>query len=609
MSRLLLFLAMLLLAMPVIQGQNWKRLIMQHQQAEQHMTNMQYGEAAGIYVKMLRELPESYNLKFMAGYSYLHTPGRTSEAIEYLEKASGNVSADSEPGSLRDEAAPVDCYLLLGVAYQRNYQFEEAAGAYRKYLELVPEDHYKYRLVQQYIRSIDNAKAFIAKPQSVEKRNLGRDINSDASNINAVLSGDGQTMAYTNVTGKGFDVYVVKMEKGRWGRPGNISRQLRRDYLLTSSLSYDGTELYLVYYLPDRSDIYHSVYEGGEWSRARRLGSPLNSRYNETHASISADGRTLYFTSNRPGGMGGLDIYRATLDERGRWRDVVNLGSEINTPFNEETPFLTTCGRYLFFSSEGHNSMGGYDVFYVDLEEPSKVNNPGYPVNCTGDNLFYFPVDNGRSGYISFWDSEGLGQKDIYFVSLTDEKEPFVAMDEVSEAERTDITGEVNGKVDLPVAPERIMPEYADEPPLFDRTYNVQYMALERALEAGTVNIHAGNGEYVLYGKDRFNRFVTPFFSTREEAGKILPLYIEKGYDDAFIRENTFAVNYTIQIAAMINFVGFDVFGAMPELFFARGPDRLFRYFWGFFETYEDAKLFLDEIRRMGFTDAFIRKL
>ncbi len=613
---------------------------MLHQQAEQLMTNMQYEEAATIYLRMLRELPGSYNLKFRIGYCYLYSFGRTGEAISYLEKASANVSFDSDPGSLRDEAAPADCFLLLGIAYQRNGQFDQAGDAYNRYMEIIPEDHYRQKLANQYLKSIENARSLMAGPLILEKSNLGREINSNASNVNAVLSGDGRTMAYTNITRRGFDVYIVRKEGERWGRPRNIGRQLRRDYLLTSGLSYDGNELYLVYYLPDASDIYHSVFEDGDWSRARRFGSPVNSRHNETHASVSADGLTLYFTSSRPGGFGGLDIYRATLDSRGRWRNVENLGPDINTPFNEDTPFITAEGNKLFFSSEGHNSMGGYDVFYVDLTSPSEVHNLGYPINNADDNIFYFPVDNGRTGYISFWDEQGFGQKDIYLVNIPDtgplvadldqdtpakaepylqdtlfvpdtiglpetyvsDEQPFVT--EVAEYEEDAYIPSTG--VD-PFVPVRIPLEYDEEPRLDDRTYNVQYMALERDVEAVVMEAHAGNGEFVLYGRDRFSRFVSVFFDTRDEAMEVLPDYLERGYIDAFIRENIYSPNYTIQLAAMKNFIRLDSFGDLSEIACFRGKDGLYRYSWGYFSTYEDAALNIENIRAMGFYDAFIR--
>ncbi len=613
---------------------------MLHQQAEQLMSNMQYEEAATIYLRMLREIPGSYNLKFRIGYCYLYSFGRTEEAIRYLEKASENVSFDSDPGSLRDKEAPADCYLLLGIAYQRNDWFNKARNAYKSYLEIIPEDYYRRKIAKQYLKSIENARSLMASPIVLEKSNLGREINSNASNVNAVLSGDGRTMAYTNITRRGFDVFVVRKAGDSWGRSRNISRQLRRDYLLTSSLSYDGNELYLIYYLPDASDIYHSIFEDGEWSRARRFGSPVNSRHNETHASVSANGQTLYFTSNRPGGFGGLDIYRATLDSRGRWRDVENLGPGINTPFNEETPFITTDGNYLYFSSEGHNSMGGYDVFYADLSNPSEVHNLGYPINNADDNLFYFPIGDGNTGYISLWDEQGFGQKDIYLVKLYDTdplvadhdpdtpvmvdtdlpdtlfvpdtielpdtyvstEQPFIA--EIAEYEEDVYIPATDTD---PVLPVRVPLEYDEGPRINERTYNVQFMALEKDFGSDVMEAHAGNGEYVLYGRDLFTRFVSVFVETRDKAEEMLPDYLERGYIDAFIRENLFSPNYTIQLAAMRNFIRLDSFGDLSEIACFRGEDGLYRYSWGYFSTYEDAASNIESIREKGFNDAFIR--
>ena len=134
------------------------------------------------------------------------------------------------------------------------------------------------------------------------------------------------------------------------------------------------------------------------------LNKNINSPYHETHASISADGKTLYFTSNRPGGQGGMDIYKSEIDEQGEWGKAVNLGSVVNTPYNEETPIINQDDNILYFSSQGHLNMGGYDVFHSLKMGNDKWREPvnmGSPVSTTDDDLFYYPLESTVSGLMS----------------------------------------------------------------------------------------------------------------------------------------------------------------------------------------------------------------
>lgn len=637
------------------------------QEAEYLIINLQWEEAANNYLRILRELPGNANLMFRIGYCYLNADGKTEEAISYFEKALQNVSGDALLGSLREEYAPMETFLLLGTACQRLNRFDEAQQAYLEFISRLPEGDERHVTARQHLQSIDHARNFLGRPAAVEKTNLGRVINSTASNVNAVLSGDGQTMAFTNITRNGFEVFISRRSGDRWGAARSITRQLRRDYLLTSGLSYDGTELYLVYYMPDQSDIFVSRFEGGEWSRARSLGRPVNSRSNETHASVSADGKTLYFTSNREGGFGGLDIYRATLDSRGRWRDVVNMGTEINTPFNEETPFVTADGRYLFFSSEGHNSMGGYDIFRYDLQEPSGVRNMGYPVNNSDDNLFYFPDGDGSSGYISFYAEEGFGKKDIYRVSLADthpftagdvhepadiaelagspgdephrlsyqEDEEAVIQDEAAfVAESYEAAGEEAGMPSGITSPVEETDDegwdVSDGDPADDTSvtefytgsesvipfthragmsYSVQFIALSEPVDQAAMDKLAGTDALVEIEAGGFSRFVNGYHTSINHASEALAGYFASGYSDAFVRINNYIPNYSIQLMATRNYVDPGYFSGISEIFIKKGTDGLYRVFWGRFSSYEEASENINAIRGSGYPDAFIRDL
>ncbi len=148
----------------------------------------------------------------------------------------------------------------------------------------------------------------------------------------------------------------------------------------------------------------------------------INTRYWESHGFVNEDQTILIFASDRPGGFGGLDLYISRKDMKGEWGPAVNLGPEVNTQFNEDRPFLLNNGKTLFFASQGHSSMGGYDIFKSNLQTNnlwSIPENIGYPLNSPDDNIFFMPVNNGKEAYISvFREGEGYGNEDIYKVFI-----------------------------------------------------------------------------------------------------------------------------------------------------------------------------------------------
>ena len=219
---------------------------------------------------------------------------------------------------------------------------------------------------------------------------------------------------------QGYDIFLSTMTDNVWSAPRNMTTVLGTGkYMKTCDLSYDGLTLLLT--LDDfmNADIYMSRFNKGKWSKVEPLGKEINTKGNETHASLSADGKVLYFTSNRKGGEGDMDIYKSEQDEKGGWGKAVNLGPAVNTPYNEETPFVTDDGKKLFFSSEGHDGMGGYDIFSYDLSNPGAgAINAGYPLNTTDNDLFFVPWGDGTTGYYSFRGNDSYGGRDIYQVFL-----------------------------------------------------------------------------------------------------------------------------------------------------------------------------------------------
>ncbi len=403
-----------------ISAQDWNEIYYLDDEAMFLVEEGEYEKAIDTYKKMLREISDYSLAKYKIGKLYLQTDDQKNLAISFLEEASKDVSIELNQKSIRETKAPADALLYLGEAYQINNQIDKAIESYNSFKQLISSDHKLYSTVIQKLKTCENAKATINKPISANLKNLGTPLNDENSNFSAVLSGDGQTIIFTSYTKNYIDVYSSQKKNDVWSSPKKITDNVSdKFYLKTSSLSYDGTQLFLVTDDIFENEIFVSTKEGNSWTNAQKLGKTINGKKtNETHASVSKSGNTLYFTSDREGGYGGLDIYKATLDAKGNWGEAENLGSEINTVFDEETPFVTMDDRYLFFSSQGHNSIGGFDIFYVDLENKSQVINLGYPANTTDNDLFFVPDNTLSSGYISRYESTSKGKNDIYYLSI-----------------------------------------------------------------------------------------------------------------------------------------------------------------------------------------------
>jgi tetratricopeptide (TPR) repeat protein len=392
-------------------------------EAEFFKMNEDYPDALTYYLQLYEKLPDNANLAYCIGVCYLNIPGRKNFSVDYLETASKNMSAKHKEGSIGQQTAPYDALFDLGKAYQINYMFDKAKEAFSKYLgTLLPDDHENLDFVKHEIEVCDMAKELIAKPVAYSEENIGELFNDEKANYNAVISTDGKSFAYM-VSLKFYDaVMFSRLVNGKWTPPVNIIPELQSDGdLFISCLSADGKLLFLSKDDNYNSDIFTSSFDGNSWNAAIKLNKNINTKYWESHGFMSEAGDQLIFASDRPGGFGGLDLYISSK-VNGDWGPAVNLGPEINTQFNEDRPFLINKGKTLFFSSQGHINIGGYDLFRSDLQSNglwSEPKNLGYPINTPDDNIFFMPVGDGKSGYYSiFKEAGGFGKEDIYKITL-----------------------------------------------------------------------------------------------------------------------------------------------------------------------------------------------
>ncbi|MCX6295379.1 MAG: hypothetical protein NTX97_04805, partial [Bacteroidetes bacterium] len=217
------------------------------------------------------------------------------------------------------------------------------------------------------------------------------------------------------------DVFVSQRVGEHWLTPESIGPNINtKNHDASIALSSDGQKLFIFHSTDkDGGDIYMSSLTGNVWGEAQALGPNINTKYWEGSCSLSSDEQTLYFASERPGGLGGKDIYISKKMPDGSWGKAENLGPSINTIYNDDSPFIHPDGVTLFFSSEGHNSIGGYDIMYSNLKDGkwSEPTNIGYPINTTEDERFYVLTADGEHGYYSSDMKGGKGQQDLYTVT------------------------------------------------------------------------------------------------------------------------------------------------------------------------------------------------
>jgi len=333
-------------------------------------------------------------------------------------------------------------------SYHYGLKFDQALDYYNRYRDrLMKKPNYSGRDridlkdVDRRIQECNNGKEFVANPKPYSITNMGREINSEFEDYGPVLNANESETIFTsrrrddntneNVAddNKPYeDIYIATRSGGAWQRAKNIGSPINTKYSeSTLALSPDGKELY-IYRDDGNGDIYVSVIGGdGKWGEPTPLPGIINSSARESSVSISADGSTLYFASERPGGYGASDIYMCTKDSKGEWSRVKNLGPTINTSYEEDGPYIAFDGVTLYFSSDGHKTMGGLDIYKstlinTDRNEWSEPENIGYPINSPDDDIYFSTSEDGKRWYYSSVREDGMGYTDIYVITPSEEK-------------------------------------------------------------------------------------------------------------------------------------------------------------------------------------------
>ena len=361
-------------------------------------------EALPLYLQLEREDSLNGNLHYLIGRCYLHIAGLHGEAIPWLEKATHNISRRYQKELYEERHAPRESWLLLGRACQAAGDLDRAEEAYLKYRKMLKrkEDH---REVDRLLKSVTLAREMLKEDPDIEivEPEL---LKVGEVNYHPAVSGNGQVMVFMSDTRYYHAIYFTRREGGAWTIPRNITMDVQSDGTYrVASLNYDGDLLFLTVPGRDNYNIYSSRWDSTarRWGKATPLPGRVNTLKNEIFASLSPDGQTLYFVSDRSGGEGGYDIFTARKNKEGEWSEIIPLGPPVNTPGNERSPILADGGKKLFFSSDRHATMGGYDIFVSSKERKnwSPPRNIGHPPNTSDDNLFFVPVEEGYLGYFT----------------------------------------------------------------------------------------------------------------------------------------------------------------------------------------------------------------
>ncbi|MCJ7448526.1 MAG: hypothetical protein MUO72_12630 [Bacteroidales bacterium] len=628
----ILFLKLQLLTLVIFSGaasaQSSKELKEIFEQAESHYLYEEYDLANELY--LLLETPGNLNIKYKIGTCYLNIPDEKDKAIPYLEAAVRNASYDSKPGSLKEKRAPLDAYFFLAKAYMINNDLEKAVHTFQTFSSLAKETEDKGGMVNleyidQAIQSCRNAFKFKENPVMVSKKNLGNDFNQGSMNENPAVSFDGKTIVFTERRGFVNVILFSKKIRGEWQTPVEITSQLNAGEDCSScSLNNDGTELFL--YKNDNYDgnIYSSKYVSDKWTPIVKLNRNINTKFYESHASVSADGKKLYFTSNREGGQGGLDIYVSEKDASGDWDVPVNLGATINTLYNEDNPFIIRDDSVLYFCSEGHNSMGGYDNFKSRRVGTvwRTPQNLGFPINSTDDDKFFQPSDNGKNAFYSLKTS--YKKKDIFYLGLggIDVNQiyeitgKFLLDDTLLAADKNyniRILNRISGETLYKASPDKSSGSYSINvaPGVFKIIYSGDgyfFRIIDTAIIADnpelvvTLDVTLYRDSSFIKKYDKINLDDIPVVAAIDSSILIKNMNVED------VSENDVAepevLYYTVQVMALYNPVDISYFKYITNIrVMYNDKDKFFRYTTGQFTTREEAYALKNELLRKGYPD------
>ncbi len=403
-----------------------------------------YRKALPLYIELIEKNPADINYNYRAGVCYLYSNVETFKCIGYFETARKNIkdSKDSIP----------ELFYYLGHAYQMANRFTEAIQCYTTFKNLIKintNNTILSKSVDTELEQCIDGNELMKSPTNARLSNLGPNVNSIYPDYAPVISTDELMLIFTSkrkectgnkITPDGNyyeDIFISKNTSDDWvsskkldssfikpnffaalfASAKNIGKSINtNEHDASIGLSLDGKKLYIYRF----NDIWQSEYENGKWSKPTKLNNVIDGKNShESSMTLTSDGNTIYFSSERDGGFGGKDIYQTTKHNDGTWSVPENLGPAINTELDEDAPFIDADNKTLYFSSQAHGSIGGFDVFKSrsennDWTPPESL---GFPINSGADDIFFVPNAKQNKAFIATMRTDGIGNYDIYIIN------------------------------------------------------------------------------------------------------------------------------------------------------------------------------------------------
>lgn len=399
-----------------------------------------YHYADMITNRLLEIKPESGNYNYRKGFIMLSVEGGDHlAAMKYLNKATKSIDKNYDMYSTAEDAVPADVFFHLGRAYHLDEQFDKATENYKKFLELTDKHSELIREAKKRIMQVEVAKKQMANPLNVGIKNLGETINTKYADYSSNISIDGKALYYTSrrpwedKSSENFrdpmlnhypeDIYQANEQPdGTWNPPYRLGMCKPQLNEATVSVSIDERRVYTYNDKKGIGDIYYSELRDNKFGGIVPIEfKNINKEDSwETHYTVSPDGNMIFFVSDKKGGYGRRDIYYMQR-VNGSWSDAKNMGGNINSWSDEDAPFMGLDNNVLYFSSNDSLSMGEFDVFMTVRDENGMWSDPvnlGYPINTVGDDIFYTHTADGKKAYVSSFRRGGLGEKDVYEITL-----------------------------------------------------------------------------------------------------------------------------------------------------------------------------------------------
>lgn len=383
---------------------------------QKHLNRGEYRLAALELKKGLRTDPADPELNFAYGKALFLTQEKVA-AFEPLKKA------------LQTANPTVEHNWFFAQCLHIQLSLDSAETFYRKALDQLSKSHPEREQIVLNLRQVQNARNLIASPVSVKIENLGSSINSPFPEYTPIITADESRLYFTSRRFSNLgrerqddlpheDVYYSRRNlDGSWTAPANMGAPVNTDYHdATVCLSSDGRQLWIY----RDEGFYEAELKGRKIHQTMFVGPPVETTNHEPSASLSSDGKTLYFARDS-GPRGDYDLFVSRLDSKGRWSEPLKLPETINTPQDDNGPFIHPDGRTLYFASKGHNSMGGYDLFRATMQQDGTWSQPvnlGWPLNSADDDLYFVVTASGRFAYFSSTRAGGYGSHDLYRIDL-----------------------------------------------------------------------------------------------------------------------------------------------------------------------------------------------